>query len=242
MGLVLVGIGDYIYGKVYDVDIRENYLLASDLLIIMSQIVTAIQMIIEEKLLKKYKVPPLQAVGWEGLFGFVIVCLLLLPMYLIPWHVSFSDVSQTQPRFEDIADANTMIGNNLSILVCSLVVVVSIAVFNFAGLTVTITWNATTRMVLDNARTVSIWIVSLIFKWEKAQPLQPIGYILLLMGILIYYDIIIRPILRWMLRYVQKPHLHQIYNSQNNSDTGADVSAISTDDTDAYTGFPRVNM
>ena len=242
LGLVLVGIGDYIYGKVYDVDIRENYLLASDLLIVISQIVTAIQMIIEEKLLKKYKVPPLQAVGWEGLFGFVIVCLLLLPMYLVPWHVSFSVVSQTQPRFEDIADAITMIGNNLSILVCSLVVVVSIAVFNFAGLTVTITWNATTRMVLDNARTVSIWIVSLIFKWEKAQPLQPIGYILLLMGILIYYDIIICPILRWMLRYVQKPHLHQIYNSQNNSDTGADVSAISTDDTDAYTGFPRVNM
>ena len=241
-GLVLVGIGDYIYGIVYDVNILENYLLASDFLIIMSQIITAIQMIIEEKLLKKYKVPPLQAVGWEGLFGFTTVCLLLLPMYLIPWHVPFSVVSQTQPRFEDIVDAITMIGNNLMILVCSLVVVVSIGVFNFAGLTVTITWNATTRMVLDNARTVSIWIVSLIFKWEKAQPLQPIGYILLLMGILIYYDIIIRPILRWMLRYVHKPHLQQTYNNQNNSDSGADVSAMATDDTDAYNGFPRVNM
>ena len=64
--------------------IRENYLLGSDFLIIISQIITAIQNIIEEKLLKKYKVPPLQAVDWEGLFGFIIICLLLLPMYLIP--------------------------------------------------------------------------------------------------------------------------------------------------------------
>ena len=135
-----------------------------------------------------------------------------------------------------------MIENNLTILLYSLVVVVSIAVFNFAGLTVTITWSATTHMVLDNTRTVSIWIVSLIFKWEQAQPLQPIGYILLLMGILIYYNIIIRPILRCMLRFVHKPHLQQIYISQNNSDSGTDVGSMATDDTDAYIGFPRINM
>ena len=44
-----------------------------------------------------------------------------------------------------------------------------------------------------------------------------------------------------MLRYVYKPHL-QICVSQNNSDSGADVCNMATDDTDAYIGFPRVNM
>ena len=34
----------------------------------MGQIVTALQMVYEEKYVTKYNVPPLQAVGWEGKF------------------------------------------------------------------------------------------------------------------------------------------------------------------------------
>lgn len=67
-------------------------------------------MVIEEKFVNKYRVAPLQAVGWEGLFvftnggiagrnfdtgpflsrddagffGFVVLSLLLVPMYFIP--------------------------------------------------------------------------------------------------------------------------------------------------------------
>lgn len=37
-----------------------------DLLIIMAQIIVACQMVYEEKVITKYNVPPLQAIGWEG--------------------------------------------------------------------------------------------------------------------------------------------------------------------------------
>lgn len=40
-------------------------------------------MIVEEKFLRGKNIPPLQAVGYEGLFGFMIACLLLVPLYYI---------------------------------------------------------------------------------------------------------------------------------------------------------------
>jgi hypothetical protein len=39
---------------------------AGDLLIIMAQIVVAVQMVYEEKFVTRYNVPAMQAVGWEG--------------------------------------------------------------------------------------------------------------------------------------------------------------------------------
>lgn len=39
---------------------------AGDLLIVMAQVATAMQMVIEEKFLTKYDVPPLLVVAWEG--------------------------------------------------------------------------------------------------------------------------------------------------------------------------------
>ena len=44
----------------------------------------ATQMVYEEKFISKYDVPALQAVGWEGTFGFLTMSALLVPMYFIP--------------------------------------------------------------------------------------------------------------------------------------------------------------
>ena len=40
----------------------------------------AFQSVYEEKVLVKYDIPPLLAVGWEGVFGFSVLSLLLIPM------------------------------------------------------------------------------------------------------------------------------------------------------------------
>lgn len=45
--------------------------------------------------------------------------------------------------------------------------VVSIAFFNFAGVSVTKELSATTRMVLDSVRTLVIWTVSLSLHWQN---------------------------------------------------------------------------
>ena len=40
----------------------------------------AFQSVYEEKVLVKYDIPPLLAVGWEGVFGFSVLSILLIPM------------------------------------------------------------------------------------------------------------------------------------------------------------------
>jgi hypothetical protein len=77
---------------------------------------------------------------------------------------------------------------------------VSIAFFNFAGVSVTKELSATTRMVLDSVRTLVIWMFSLAVRWQKFNYLQLIGFTLLIIGMCLYNNVIIVPSLqRWGL-------------------------------------------
>ena len=95
------------------------------------------------------------------MFGLGITLFLLIPMYFIPWHIPGTDFWQEIPRYEDALDALAQIGNSWLLVVFVMGNVISIAFFNFTGLTVTKYLNATTRMVLDSVRTLFIWIFSL---------------------------------------------------------------------------------
>jgi hypothetical protein len=67
-------------------------------------------MVYEEKFIAKHNVPPLLAVGFEGLFGLIILSVLLVPMYFIKVGPPFSG----NPRgvLEDALDAFTQLGNS----------------------------------------------------------------------------------------------------------------------------------
>ncbi|KAL7888433.1 hypothetical protein AOLI_G00034070 [Acnodon oligacanthus] len=182
VGLVVVGLADFISGEADDQH-KLSEVITGDLLIIMAQIIVSVQMVLEEKFVYKHNVHPLKAVGTEGFFGFVILSLLLIPMYFIPVS-SFS----TNPRqvLEDALDAFCQIGHKPLILLALLGNTVSIAFFNFAGISVTKEISATTRMVLDSLRTLVIWVMSLALGWEKFHGLQILGFIILLIGTGLY--------------------------------------------------------
>ena len=71
--------------------------------------------------------------------------------------------------------------------------VISIAFFNFAGISVTKELTATTRMVLDSVRTLVIWAVSMAIGWQNFFFLQLIGFCILITGMMLYNDILILP-------------------------------------------------
>ncbi|CAL8317844.1 unnamed protein product [Merluccius merluccius] len=181
MGLVIVGLADFI-SKNKD-EHRLSDIITGDLLIIMAQIIVAVQMVLEEKFVYKHDVHPLKAVGTEGLFGFSVLTLLLIPMYYIP----VGDFT-TNPRqvLEDALDAFCQIGHQPLIMLALLGNTVSIAFFNFAGISVTKEISATTRMVLDSLRTLVIWVVSLAVGWEQFHGLQVLGFVVLLTGTALY--------------------------------------------------------
>merc|ERR1712137_727033 len=160
--------------------------------IVMAQIVTASQMVWEEKFVNKHNVPALQAVGWEGLFGFSTLSLLLIPMYYLKVGPPFS--SNPRMVLEDALDGFTQMGNNPMIILAMSGTVISIAFFNFAGISVTKEMSATTRMVLDSVRTLVIWGVSLAMGWQEFQYLQLLGFASLVTGMCIYNDIVFAPL------------------------------------------------
>ncbi|XP_045917472.1 solute carrier family 35 member F6 [Micropterus dolomieu] len=182
LGLVIVGLADFFSGHRDDTH-KLSDIITGDLLIILAQIIVSVQMVLEEKFVYKHDVHPLRAVGTEGLFGFVVLSLLLIPMYFI-YVGNFSD----NPRhvLEDALDAFCQIGHQPLIILALLGNTVSIAFFNFAGISVTKEISATTRMVLDSLRTLVIWVVSLALGWEQFHGLQVLGFLVLLLGAALY--------------------------------------------------------
>lgn len=167
-GLTMVGLSDMLASS--DASVNRTDVLIGDTLIILAQIITASQMVYEEKFVAGLDIPALQAVGWEGFFGFCVLSLLLIPMYFINVPPKFTN----NPRgvMEDAIDAFYMIKNEHLLMVPITGTIVSIAFFNFAGISVTKEISATTRMVLDSVRTMVIWGVSLILGWQAFHILQ----------------------------------------------------------------------
>ncbi|XP_065690708.2 solute carrier family 35 member F6 [Patagioenas fasciata] len=181
VGLVVVGLADLhsSHGQRH----KLSDVITGDLLIIMAQVVVAIQMVLEEKFVYKHDVHPLRAVGTEGFFGFLILALLLVPMYYIPAGGFSGNPRRT---LEDALDAFCQIGHQPLIALALLGNIGSIAFFNFAGISVTKEISATTRMVLDSLRTLVIWAVSLAVGWETFHGLEVLGFGVLLAGAALY--------------------------------------------------------
>lgn len=157
--------------------------------ILFAQVFTATQFVVEEKIMGRYAVPPLVAVGYEGLFGAISI-LLMFPILSIP------AVSNRSPFFDLPRGWRQMIDNS-TVLWSGVVIACSIALFNYFGLSVTRHVSATARSLTDTCRTLSIWIVSLGLGWEKLlwpiSLLQVVGFSLLVYGTFLFNNLISPP-------------------------------------------------
>ncbi len=167
------------------------------LLIICGQICAAAQMIIEEKLLKQRQVPALKVVGMEGVWGSAIMACAVLPaMYFIRVHGE---------RYEDAADAAVMMKNNPGLMTFCVLYLVSIAFYNYAGLSVAKSLTSVHRTLIDALRTVSVWGGSLVINhfthgrfcegWGHYSWMQIIGFLFLIVGTLVYNKVLRLPCL-----------------------------------------------
>lgn len=105
---------------------------------------------------------------------------------VVGWLISTLENNQSLKKIFYLVFSFYIIGN-----------IVSIAFFNFAGISVTKELSATTRMVLDSVRTLVIWVVTLGLMWQDFQYLQLVGFFILLSGMCLYNNIIIVPAVRY---------------------------------------------
>ncbi|XP_018373756.1 PREDICTED: solute carrier family 35 member F6 [Trachymyrmex cornetzi] len=198
IGLIFVGISDILVME--NDDVSANSVITGDLLIIFAQIITAVQMVVEEKYVGQQDIPALQAIGWEGIFGFIGISLIIIPLNYITAPPPFADNSRG--TLEATVEALIEIGSNSKLLIAVIGISFSIAFFNFAGISVTKEMSATTRMILDSVRTIVIWIFSLAFQWQVFHYMQLIGFIILLIGMACYNNIVIPQLIRKYRRYL----------------------------------------
>ncbi|GAA5862185.1 hypothetical protein JCM3774_004814 [Rhodotorula dairenensis] len=150
-------------------------------LILVAQLFTASQFVIEERIMEHHAVEPLLAAGYEGVCGFVTTVAILLLAY---WLYG-STPSGRGGYFDAVQGAKDII-NNRNVWTSSIVIACSIALFNFCGLAVTRSVSATARSTIDSCRTLLIWAVSLMLGWEHFNPLQIVGFAFLVYGTMIY--------------------------------------------------------
>jgi len=187
-------------------------LLVGIALVIVAEFFHGVQFVYEAKYLTKYNIPPLKVVGLEGINGALTLCVLLWPAYFLQ-DIPYFGVGPNK-SIEDMLDGLHQIfaGDNGGWTICwTLGNMCSIAVFNYAGITVMKELTATTRAVLDQIRVVLIYIVFLIpfgpylcKERDHFVFVAPIGLIILIIGVFIYNDILIMPAYRkW--RGIEEP-------------------------------------
>ncbi|TDL27557.1 hypothetical protein BD410DRAFT_782666 [Rickenella mellea] len=155
--------------------------------ILFAQIFTASQFVIEEKIMSRYSVAPLVAVGYEGLFGAVSI------VVAMPLLARFKD----QSPFFDLPRGWHQMVDTPTVLWSGIAIAISISLFNYFGLSVTRHVSATARSLTDTCRTLSIWIVSLGLGWEKLlfpiSLLQVLGFSLLVYGTFLFNNLVTPP-------------------------------------------------
>ncbi|XP_044757210.1 solute carrier family 35 member F6-like isoform X2 [Coccinella septempunctata] len=186
LGVVLVGLSDYEDRKESGEKDTTSIILGDGMAVVGS-FLAGCQVVLEEKYLKKYDIPPLQAAGWEGLFGFIIMIPVHLIFYFIP--VGYPLGVNSRGTLGDFPDGCVQVYNNWKIGVTLIIKIFTMASFNFCGLTVSKEMSSTTNKVLDSMRILPLWICSIAFFGQKFQFIQLIGFFLLMLGQALYNDI-----------------------------------------------------
>merc|ERR1719188_625305 len=88
-----------------------------------AQVFQAAMLVYEESILSKYDVPPLRVVGMEGLFGILFGGVLLVGLNIF--------------QVESTSSAVYQMNHSSPLFTAAVASIVSIAIFNFAGVTVT---------------------------------------------------------------------------------------------------------
>ena len=167
-------------------------------LVLCAQVMSAFQMCFEEKLLTGQNVSAKKTVGYEGFWGIVLMGVILALLNVAPGN-DYGGV------FENVADSQVMLTSPEIQFLCGSFML-SIAFYNWFGLTVSKKLSAVTRCLIDTCRTLVVWLVQLaLWKYgsdygESLKPhswLQLIGFVLVIIGTLCYNAVIKLPRLEY---------------------------------------------
>lgn len=172
-------------------------------LVLIAQVIQGAQTVVEEYLLADLDTPPMRVVGFEGIWGFLIMVLIACTLaYLIPGN-DYSPMPHNS--LENTYDTFVCLGSSGNLIAITVVYCVAVLLVNIYGMFITEEFNAINRTIFEAIRTGGVWVVNLIIHaifpdspfgeyWCKWSYIELVGFIILIFSTLIYNKVIVLPL------------------------------------------------
>jgi len=167
-------------------------------MVVLAQIVQAVQLVGEEWLMKGCDLPGFQVVGWEGFWGVIVMIVFVYPvLWALP--------GQDHGHMEDAFDTFEQIKNSSAVQALALTYLFSCATFNATGIVISGVLSAVHRVILVAITTLLIWGFGLYVHycydstsefgevWTPYSPIQLVGFCFLVMGQAVYGQLVKLP-------------------------------------------------
>lgn len=151
VAIVLVGVAGLL-GEDNEGSDAAQYILGI-VLIVLGQVVGAVQFVLEEYLMVSMHVTPTLLVGWEGLWG-TLYFVALAPLLTISPR---GGGSASAIWHEDFIDTFIQLKNSDALIWLTVISGVALLVYNLVGNMVTKQLSAILRSILESCRTLGVW-------------------------------------------------------------------------------------
>ena len=84
----------------------------------------------------------------------------------------------------------TAVAGNSTLLAAVIGSILSMAFFNFFGVSVTKRISSTARLSIDASRTAVVWLISLIAGWEHFIGFELLGFVIIICGTILYNELL----------------------------------------------------
>ena len=172
------------------------------LLILVGQVIGAVQFVLEELVMETMHVTPTLLVGWEGLWG----VLMFVP--LAPLLTATPGDPATNPAaaiwHEDFVDGVQQTFSSGDLALLTALNAAALLVYNLVGNMVTKQLSAVMRSILESCRTLGVWVAGIVLykcfdnhdageNWTVWSWMELLGFVLLCYGTVAYKEIVAIP-------------------------------------------------
>ena len=179
------------------------------ILVIISQIISSLHLIAEEKITKEYEISPIKAIGYEGMWGSGMYIILLFIFQFIKCNnisdikvkesLCISEAEKDDYRFENTIFAFEQMFSKGILILYILIYILAVAFFNSSGLTIAKYVTSTLRAMIDPMKTLLVWLFFLIMPFvpkateEEFSWIQLLGFAIIILGEALYNEFLVLP-------------------------------------------------
>jgi len=170
-------------------------------------------MFMKKKYIKTIDIAPMQAVGWQGVFGFILSLLLLIPLSFIKIGSPFNNNSNGS--IEYLPDAFNQLHKNPELIVSHVIFFFSVAIYNYSSVTIMKNTSSINRVIIDCFRVIPIYVISLFVQREVLSATIVIAFLILLSGVFTYKNIVFIQMYKWLIRKLTRQRYDDMDDQAN---------------------------